>query len=47
MNRFLYLIIGALIVVVIGFGYYTYKQEKQPSGIELKLDQNGVSVDQH
>lgn len=47
MNRFLYLIIGALIVVVAGFSYYTYKQEKQPSGIELKLNENGVSVDQH
>ncbi|MHC5306094.1 hypothetical protein [Bartonella sp. LJL80] len=48
MNRnFLYMLIGALIVVVAGFGYYTYKQETKPSGVELKIDKNGVSVDQN
>lgn len=46
-RNILFLIIGALIVVVAGFGYYTYKQEKKPSGIEMKIDKSGISVDHH
>lgn len=46
-RNILFLIIGALIVVIAGFGYYSYKQEKKPSGIEMTIDKNGVSVDQH
>ncbi|WP_377292729.1 hypothetical protein [Rhizobium sp. SG2393] len=40
----LYLIIGALIVVVAGFSYYAYEKEKQPDGVEIKIGQDGVSV---
>lgn len=43
-------IIGALIVVV-ALGYYTYKKEAKqdlkPSGVEMKLNENGLSVEQH
>ncbi|WP_208433826.1 hypothetical protein [Bartonella taylorii] len=39
MNRnLLVLIIGALIVLLIGFSYYTYQQESKTSRIELKID---------
>uniref|UniRef100_UPI0035D1101A hypothetical protein n=1 Tax=Bartonella sp. AP40SXNS TaxID=3243495 RepID=UPI0035D1101A len=39
MNRnLLVLIIGALIVLLIGFSYYTYRQESKTSSIELKID---------
>lgn len=44
-------IIGALIVVVVALGYYTYKREAKqdlkPSGVEMKLNENGLSVEQH
>jgi len=40
----LYLVIGALVVVVIALGIYVYRQEAQPKGVELRIDQSGVSV---
>ncbi len=47
MNRnSLYLVIGALIVVVIGLGIYVYREESKPSGVELKIDESGVSIEQ-
>ncbi|UVC09871.1 hypothetical protein IHQ71_04455 [Rhizobium sp. TH2] len=46
MNRNgLYLIIGALLVAVAGFATYTYQEEKKPDGVELKLNENGVSLE--
>jgi hypothetical protein len=44
-NR-LYFIIGALVVVVIGLGIYVWQKERQPEGVEIRLDQNGLSVEQ-
>lgn len=45
MNRnTLYLVIGALVVVVIALGIYTYRQEHRPEGVELKIDDNGISI---
>jgi len=41
----LYMIIGALIVVVAGFAYYTYQQEKKPDGVEIKLNDQGLSIE--
>lgn len=40
----LYLIIGALIVVVVGLGIYVLREEQKPDGVEIKVDQNGISV---
>ena len=34
----LYLIIGALVVVVIALGIYVYHEETKPDGVELKID---------
>jgi hypothetical protein len=45
-NR-LYLIIGALIVIVIALGVYVWRQESKPDGVEIKLDENGVSIQQN
>lgn len=45
-NR-LYLIIGALAVVVIGLGFYVLREEQKPDGVEIRLDRNGVSVQQN
>ncbi|MFD1197528.1 hypothetical protein ACFQ3K_04205 [Brucella gallinifaecis] len=48
MNRnSLYLIIGALIVIVAGFAIYTYQEETKPSGIELKIGEEGVSIQEN
>ena len=43
----LYLIIGALLVVVIGLGVYVLREEQKPEGVEIRLDQNGISVQQN
>ena len=41
----LYLLIGALLVVVIGLGgYMYYQQQQQQPGLEIKLDSNGLEV---
>ena len=48
MNRNgLYLVIGALIVIVVGFAVYTYQEETKPSGIEMKIGENGVSIQEN
>ncbi|MBA4797417.1 hypothetical protein [Rhizobium rosettiformans] len=46
-NNGLYLIIGALVVAVIGLGIYVYQEEQEPSGVELKIGENGVSIEEN
>lgn len=41
----LYMIIGALVVVVAGFSYYAYQEEKQPDGVEIKVNEQGLSIE--
>jgi hypothetical protein len=43
----LYMIIGALIVVVAGFSYYAYQQEKQPDGVEIRVGEQGISIEEN
>ena len=45
-NR-LYLIIGALVVVVLALGIYVLRKEQQPEGVEIKVDENGISIQQN
>lgn len=45
-NR-LYLIVGALIVVVIVLGAYIWRQETKPEGVEIRLDEGGISVQEN
>ncbi len=48
MNRNgLYLMIGALVVVVLVLGVYVYRQETKPAGVELKIDDKGISIQQN
>ena len=42
----LYLVIGALVVVVIGLGIYVLREETKPEGVELRIDDSGISVQQ-
>lgn len=46
MNRnTLYLVIGVLLVLVVGFGIYAYQQESRPSGIEIQVNEQGISIE--
>ncbi|WP_143102820.1 hypothetical protein [Rhizobium sp. NFR07] len=40
----LYLIIGALIVVIAGFSIYAYREETKPEGVSISIGQDGVKV---
>lgn len=40
----LYLIIGVLAVVAIGLGIYVWRGESKPEGVEIRLNENGISV---
>ena len=45
MNRnSLYLVLGALVVVVIGLGAYVYHEQTKPKGVEIQVDQSGISI---
>ena len=46
-NNGLYLIIGALAVAVIGLGIYVYQEESKPDGVELRIGENGVSIEEN
>ncbi|MBX3598776.1 MAG: hypothetical protein KF874_14500 [Rhizobiaceae bacterium] len=43
----LYILLGALLVAVIVMGIYIFREESKPEGIELRLDKNGVSIEQN
>jgi hypothetical protein len=43
----LYLIIGALIVVVIALGVYVWREESKPDGVELRIDESGISIEEN
>ncbi|GLQ56573.1 hypothetical protein [Devosia nitrariae] len=40
----LYLLIGLLLVVVVGFGIYFFYQETQKPSLEIKVDGQGITV---
>lgn len=45
MNRNgLYIIIAILIIAIAGFAIYTYQEQSRP-GIEVRVDDGGLSVD--
>lgn len=43
----LYLVIGALVVLVAGLGAYVWHEETKPKGIEMNIGPNGVSVQEN
>ncbi|MET4632849.1 RsiW-degrading membrane proteinase PrsW (M82 family) [Kaistia defluvii] len=48
MNRnTLYLLVGALIVVVIGLGVYVYNEQTKPKGVEIQVDKSGISIQEN
>jgi len=43
----LYLVIGALMIAVIGLGFYVYREETKPKGVELSIGQNGIKLQEN
>jgi predicted negative regulator of RcsB-dependent stress response len=44
-SNILYLVVGALVVVVAVLGYQLYQDRKQPDGMRIDLGPNGVSIE--
>jgi hypothetical protein len=44
-DNILYLIIGALVIVVAALGYQLYQDRKQPEGMRIDLGPNGLSIE--
>jgi len=44
-SNLLYLVIGVLVVTVAVLGYQVYQAKKEPKGIELKINERGVSIE--
>ncbi len=43
----LYAVIAVLAVVVIGLGAYIWREQTKPQGVEIRLDENGISVEKN
>ena len=43
----LYILVGALIVIVIGLGIYIFQEQSKPSGVEIRLDESGISIQEN
>lgn len=41
----LYAVIAILLVAVVGFGIYTYQQQQARPALEVRIDEQGVSID--
>ena len=43
----LYLLVGALLVVVVGLGIYIWREESKPEGVEIRINEGGISVQEN
>lgn len=41
----LYLLVGVMIVLVLGMGLYIWQEERKPDGVEIRVNENGISVE--
>ena len=41
------MVIGALAVAVVALGVYVYQQETKPKGVELKINDSGISIQEN
>lgn len=46
-QRMLYVVIGVLAVVVAALAIYILREESRPDGVEIKIDGNGISVQEN
>ena len=44
-NNILFLIIGALVIVVAVMGYELYQDRKQPEGLRIDVGPNGLKIE--
>jgi RsiW-degrading membrane proteinase PrsW (M82 family) len=44
-NNLLYLVVGALAVVVAILGYNLYQEKKQPDGMQINVGPGGISIE--
>lgn len=42
----LYLVIGALVVLVVGLGAYVIHEQTKPKGVEMSISSDGVKVEE-
>ena len=42
----LFLIIGALLVIVVGMGIYIYREESKPADVDISIGEKGISVEE-
>ena len=42
----LYLLIGLLAAGVIGIGYLYYEESRSQSGIEIEIDEHGITIEE-
>ena len=46
MNRnILYLVIGALVVATVVFGYQLYHERQKTTGVEISIGDRGISIE--
>ena len=43
-SNIVYLVVGALVVVVVILGYQLYQDRKQPEGVRIDLGPNGLTI---
>jgi hypothetical protein len=41
----LYGVIAVLVIALVAFGIYTYQQQQSRPGIEVRVDEQGISID--
>lgn len=41
----LYFIVALLLAVIVAFGIYTVQQQQSRPGIEVRVDEQGISID--
>jgi hypothetical protein len=44
-SNILYLVLGALMIVVAVLGYQLYQDRKQPEGMRIDVGPNGLSIE--
>jgi hypothetical protein len=41
----LYAVIAVLLIVIVGYGIYSYQQQQAQPGIDIRVDEQGISID--
>jgi predicted negative regulator of RcsB-dependent stress response len=44
-NNMLYLVVGALVIVVGVLGYSLYQEKKEPQGVQINLGPGGLTIE--